>query len=105
MVDDTKNCDDVKNYLENTYPILKNSTFMIHTNKEGKIKPSSVNREMIICGKSLVHSATLTSKAFGSGVLGKYGEYIVAIGLLLFAYFNAIIIGWLLQKRTEQLGT
>lgn len=26
------------------------------------------------------------------------------IGLLLFAYFNAIIIGWLLQKRTEQLG-
>ena len=37
MVDDTKNCDDVKEYLENTYPILKNSTFVIHTNKEGKI--------------------------------------------------------------------
>jgi len=37
MVDDTKNCDDVKNYLENTYPILKKSTFVIHTNKEGKI--------------------------------------------------------------------
>ncbi len=37
MVDDTKNCDDVKNYLENTYPILKKGTFVIHTNKEGKI--------------------------------------------------------------------
>ena len=37
MVDDTKNCDDVKEYLENTYSILKNSTFVIHTNKEGKI--------------------------------------------------------------------
>jgi type III restriction enzyme len=37
MVDDTKNCDDVKNYLENTFPILKNSTFIIHTNKEGTI--------------------------------------------------------------------
>ncbi len=37
MVDDTKNCDDVKEYLESTYPILKNSTFVIHTNKEGKI--------------------------------------------------------------------
>ena len=37
MVDDTKNCDDVKSYLENTYPILKNSTFVIHTNKEGRI--------------------------------------------------------------------
>ena len=37
MVDDTKNCDDVKEYLENTYPILKNGTFVIHTNKEGRI--------------------------------------------------------------------
>jgi type III restriction enzyme len=37
MVDDTKNCDEVKEYLENTYPILKDSTFVIHTNKEGKI--------------------------------------------------------------------
>ena len=37
MVDDTKNCDDVKEYLENTYPILKNSTFVIHTNKEGHV--------------------------------------------------------------------
>ena len=37
MVDDTKNCDDVKEYLESTYPVLKKSTFVIHTNKEGKI--------------------------------------------------------------------
>jgi type III restriction enzyme len=37
MVDDTKNCDDVKDYLENTYPLLKNGTFVIHTNKEGRI--------------------------------------------------------------------
>ena len=43
MVDDTKNCDDVKNYLESTYSILKGSTFVIHTNKEGAIDegPSS----------------------------------------------------------------
>ena len=44
MVDDTKNCDDVKNYLENTYPILKNSTFMIHTNKEGKIDEGNASK-------------------------------------------------------------
>jgi type III restriction enzyme len=37
MVDDTKNCDDVRDYLENTYPLLKGGTFVIHTNKEGKI--------------------------------------------------------------------
>tara|TARA_B110000438_G_scaffold206449_1_gene198153 strand:+ start:1010 stop:2752 length:1743 start_codon:yes stop_codon:yes gene_type:complete len=75
----------------------------IETNKEGKIKPSSVNREMIICGKSLVHSATLTSKAFGSGVLGKYGEYIVAIGLLLFAFSTAIAWSYYGDRSTAYI--
>jgi len=37
MVDDTKNCDDVKDYLEGNYPLLKGGTFVIHTNKEGLI--------------------------------------------------------------------
>lgn len=37
MVDDTKNCDDVKEYLENTCPLLEGGTFVIHTNKEGRI--------------------------------------------------------------------
>ena len=37
MVDDTKNCDDVKQYLENTFPLLKNSTFVIHTNNDGSV--------------------------------------------------------------------
>ena len=41
-------------------------------------------------GKSLVHSAELTAVAFKSGVLGVYGGYIVAIGLLLFAFSTAI---------------
>ena len=44
MVDDTKNCDDVKQYLENTYPLLKNSTFVIHTNKEGKIDEGNTSK-------------------------------------------------------------
>lgn len=42
-----------------------------------------------IIGKSLVHSVPLTIAAFSSG-LGDYGEYIVAIGLLLFAFSTAI---------------
>ena len=37
MVDDTKNCDDVKDYLEGNYSLLKGGTFVIHTNKEGRI--------------------------------------------------------------------
>ena len=39
-----KNCDDVKEYLENTYPILKNSTFVIHTNKEGRIEEGNSSK-------------------------------------------------------------
>ena len=53
---------------------------------DGSLTDSSVT----VKGKSLIHSAELTSKAFGSGVLGNYGEYIVAIGLLLFAFSTAI---------------
>ena len=41
MVDDTKNCDDVKEYLELSHPLLKDSTFIIHTNKEGRIDEGS----------------------------------------------------------------
>jgi type III restriction enzyme len=37
MVDDTKNCDDVKQYLEGNYEFLDGKTFVIHTNKEGRI--------------------------------------------------------------------
>jgi alanine or glycine:cation symporter, AGCS family len=43
-----------------------------------------------IAGKSLVHSAPLTTVAFTKGPLGDYGQYIVAIGLLLFAFSTAI---------------
>ena len=54
----------------------------------GKVAVSGIS----LSGKSLIHSAELTAKAFSSGVLGKYGEYIVAIGLLLFAF--STVIAW-----------
>ncbi len=41
-------------------------------------------------GKSLVHSAPLTTIAFTKSWFGDYGKYIVAIGLLLFAFSTAI---------------
>jgi len=41
-------------------------------------------------GKSLVHSAPLTTEAFKQGFIGDYGQYIVSIGLLLFAFSTAI---------------
>lgn len=41
-------------------------------------------------GKSLMHSAPLTAAAFNKGFLGEYGQYVVTIGLLLFAFSTAI---------------
>lgn len=41
-------------------------------------------------GDSLIHSAALTVKAFNRSFLGGVGEYIVALGLLLFAFSTAI---------------
>ncbi|MEM9720226.1 MAG: amino acid carrier protein [Bacteroidota bacterium] len=41
-------------------------------------------------GKSLVHSAPLTTIAFNRGFFGDWGQYIVSIGLLLFAFSTAI---------------
>lgn len=43
-----------------------------------------------IQGKSLLHSAPLTTEAFKKSPLGNYGQYIVSIGLLLFAFSTAI---------------
>lgn len=40
MTDDTKNCDEVANYLEGRYPDLKNAVLVIHTKKNGDILES-----------------------------------------------------------------
>ncbi len=55
---------------------------------EGKWKPSSGS--LTVTGKSLMHSAPLTTVAFERSILGKWGKYIVSIGLLLFAFSTAI---------------
>lgn len=43
-----------------------------------------------LTGKSLIHSVPLTAEAFKHSILGDNGAYIVAIGLLLFAFSTAI---------------
>lgn len=54
---------------------------------EGLMK---VDNDISVHGKSLIHSAPLTTKAFTRGYFGEYGKYIVTIGLLLFAFSTAI---------------
>lgn len=43
-----------------------------------------------IYGKSLIHSAPLTTEAFKRSFFGENGQYIISIGLLLFAFSTAI---------------
>jgi AGCS family alanine or glycine:cation symporter len=47
-------------------------------------------RDIYIQGASLIHSAALTTEAFKRSILGDFGQYIVSIGLLLFAFSTAI---------------
>jgi AGCS family alanine or glycine:cation symporter len=55
--------------------------------KNGKlVSRSGLN----LSGKSLLHSAPLTTIAFTKSWFGNYGKYIVAVGLLLFAFSTAI---------------
>jgi AGCS family alanine or glycine:cation symporter len=58
------------------------------TVKDGKPEDTSI----VIQGNSLVHSAQLTAEAFRRGFFGERGKYIVAIGLLLFAF--STVISW-----------
>jgi AGCS family alanine or glycine:cation symporter len=55
---------------------------------QGKWQPQSA--AISVTGKSLTHSAPLTTEAFRRSILGNFGRYIVSIGLLLFAFSTAI---------------
>jgi AGCS family alanine or glycine:cation symporter len=46
--------------------------------------------EIQLRGYSLLHSAPLTTMAFGRGLMGELGQYIIPISLLLFAFSTAI---------------
>ncbi len=48
------------------------------------------SEDVFLTGESLVHSAPLTALAFSRGLFGNFGQYIVSIGLLLFAFSTAI---------------
>ena len=71
--------EDVKYYLEGT-PYTGSLNI-----EEGKLTGG-----VQVSGRSLVHSVDLTSEAFSRGVFGEYGRYIVAIGLVLFAFTTSV---------------
>ncbi len=53
---------------------------------DGQLQDTTVE----VRGRSLLHSVPLTTEAFTRGLLGEYGQYVVSIGLLLFAFSTAI---------------
>jgi len=44
MTDDTKNCDDVAEYLDGNYPDLKDAVLVIHTKNNGEISESATGK-------------------------------------------------------------
>lgn len=61
--------------------------------KDGVVQFSELATESALVnftGRSLIHSAALTTQAFTRSVMGDWGQYIVSIGLLLFAFSTAI---------------
>ena len=70
------------------------------TVKEGKIINPG---DFIIEGKSLLRSADLTGKAFTKSIFGEYGQYIVAFGLLLFAFSTVIAWSYYGDRATAHL--
>ena len=73
-----KQLDDVSRKLEPITGVI--------TVEDGQLE----NKGIVVEGKSLIHSASLTAEAFTKGFLGENGKYIVSIGLLLFAFTTAI---------------
>ena len=67
--------------------------------KNGKLDTDGVN----VLGNSLLLGADLTGKAFTRSIFGEYGQYIVAIGLLLFAFSTAIAWSYYGDRATVHL--
>lgn len=79
--------EDVKVYYDNKLFTGK----IIIADGKVKSKNNGIETELIeFKGKSLVHSAPLTAIAFKKGFFGDFGQFIVSIGLLLFAFSTAI---------------
>ena len=67
--------------------------------EKGKLKTENLSVE----GSSLLIGADLTGKAFTRSIFGEYGQYIVAIGLLLFAFSTAIAWSYYGDRATVHL--
>lgn len=71
---------DSKKLFTGTIPVVKGHLSL----------PVSKEDEVYLTGKSLLHSAPLSTAAFKKGLLGDWGQYIIPLSLLLFAFTTAV---------------
>lgn len=89
MTDDTKNCDDVAEYLETAYPDLKNRVLTIHTNNNGEISEN-------VKGKSADELKRLRKQA--NDIDSLESEYRVIVSVLMLKE------GWDVKNVTTIVG-
>ena len=92
-----------RSIAENTIVYLSNDNSLFSGLLE--IKNGSVKNtgDYVIRGKSLLLGADLTGKAFTKSIFGDFGQYIVAIGLLLFAFSTVIAWSYYGDRATVHL--
>ena len=78
ITDDTKNCDDVAEYLEGRYPELKNAVLVIHTKNNGEISEASSGKgkeelEALRKQSNVIDDASSPFKAIVSVLMLKEG--------------------------------
>lgn len=78
MTDDTKNCDDVAEYLEGRYPELKEAVLVIHTKNNGDISEASTGKakeelEVLRKQSNAIDDASSPYKAIVSVLMLKEG--------------------------------
>ena len=70
------------------------------------VQHGSITSDVVLSGRSLLHSVPLTAAAFRKSFLGIFGEYVVTVGLVLFAFSTAIAWSYYGDRAvTYLLGT
>ena len=82
--------------LINSRSIAENIVFSdmegVFTGSIEVVDGSLADQSISVRGESLLHSVPLTTRAFTKGLFGEYGQYIVSVGLVLFAF--STVIAW-----------
>ena len=92
-----------RSIAENTLVYLSEDNSIFSGSLEGKDGKIVNIGDYTLRGDSLLLGADLTGKAFTKSIFGDFGQYIVAIGLLLFAFSTVIAWSYYGDRATVHL--